>query len=152
MLWLHPDDAPSCPQDVDRFTTAEIPSKKDDPMLHDLVTKWHIHGPCKGTVADGPPCLDKYGNCQHDFPKPFRLHTTFDDKSMPSYMRRSPEQGGHTTLVYCRYLKREVTVDNRYVVPYNKFLLAKYKAHCNIELIGSVGMYWFIVCIDYFLI
>ena len=82
------------------------------------------------------PCLDRSGQCEHRFPKPFRSETTFDDHSMPAYRRLSPEEGGQTAKVYCRNLKKEIDVDNSFVVPFNKFLLAKYKAHINCELIG----------------
>lgn len=55
---------------------------------------------------------------------------------MPAYRRLSPEEGGKTAKVYCRNLKKEIEVDNSFVVPYNRFLLAKYQAHINCELVG----------------
>ena len=44
-----------------------------------------------------------------------------------------------------RYVKdsnghsKELTLDNRWIVPHNRYLLAKYRSHINLEIIGSVG-------------
>ena len=37
------------------FLTAEIPNANDDPVLHDIVKKCMIHGPC-GTDNPSSPC------------------------------------------------------------------------------------------------
>ena len=65
--------------------------------------------------------------------------TTFvGDDCYPSYRRRSPEDGGHVTQVFVRKTGNEVTMDNRHVVPYNPYLLTKYKAHINVESCASI--------------
>ena len=52
VLWLNKEDAPSKPEDIDRFVTAEIPDKETSPYLHELVKTHMVHGPCK-TVLTG---------------------------------------------------------------------------------------------------
>lgn len=138
ILWLHKDDAPRSPADCDRFTTAEFPDPEKDPELYNLCKTHQIHGPCAGfDILEGPPCL-KNGKCEHSYPKDFQRHTTFNKNFMPCYRRLKREEGGHEAQVYCRYLRREVTVTNRNVVPYNRYLLAKYKAHINVEIVSSI--------------
>ena len=77
-------------------------------------------------MLDGAPCL-KNGFCEAKYPKKYQRHTTYEKNFMPCYRRLKPEWGGHTAQVYCRRLGREVTLDNSHVVPFNRFLLMKYK-------------------------
>ena len=122
VLWLDPKDAPKKPEDVDRFTCSEIPDPKTSPRLHKLVTQNMIHGPCKGIIpsgSTGPPCF-KGGECEKNFPKDHCNHTSFGEHVQPLYRRRSPSQGGHQTQVYSKHTKQEHTLDNKWVVPYNR--------------------------------
>ena len=83
---------------------------------------------CLGFVIDGPPCMKGgRGECEFNYPKDFQNHTTYNENAMPRYRRRSKANGGNTAKVYCRYKKEEVTIDNRNVVPHNRYLLRKYK-------------------------
>ena len=77
-------------------------------------------------MLDGAPCL-KNGICEAKYPKKYQRHTTYEKNFMPCYRRLAPEWGGHTAQVYCRRLGREVTLGNSHVVPFNRFLLMKYK-------------------------
>ena len=47
--------------------------------------------------------------------------------------RPAPEDGGHTMEIYCSALKKYVTIDNSWIVPYNPAMLLKYQGHMNIE-------------------
>ena len=86
-----------------------------------------IHGPCG---ADNPNSICMInGKCQKSFPKSFQEETNANIDGYPAYRRRN---NGESVEVG-RY-----RVDNRYVVPYNKYLLKKYQAHINLEVCSSV--------------
>ncbi|XP_031108407.1 uncharacterized protein LOC116012872 [Ipomoea triloba] len=69
------------------------------------------------------PCMS--GNvCTKNFPKKFVDTSTLDDDGYPIYRRRDT---GRIVL------KNGIPLDNRYVVPHNRELLLKYRAHINVE-------------------
>ncbi|XP_076062437.1 uncharacterized protein LOC143037769 [Oratosquilla oratoria] len=63
------------------------------------------------------------------FPKDFEMATRINANGYPSY-RRVP---GPTIQI------GNNQVDNRFVVPYNKFLCKKYNCHINIEICASIA-------------
>ncbi len=139
LVILADKDAPKTPDDYDRFVCAELPSKEKNPELFKLVTKFMIHGPCVG-VNIASPCLDKTRKvCEKNYPKELISETISSDSSYPVYRRRGPDEGGFTTEIRVSNIKQTVKLDNRWVVPYNPWLLLKYKAHINTEVVGSVG-------------
>ncbi|CAN1120470.1 ATP-dependent DNA helicase PIF1 [Linum perenne] len=81
-----------------------------------------FHGPC-GHLFPKSPCMVQ-GKCNKHFPKKINPETTIDEDGFPSYRRR--EDG--------RIVDRNgVQLDNRYVVPYNRYLLLRFDAHINVE-------------------
>jgi hypothetical protein len=86
-----------------------------------------IHGPC-GLDKTKSSCLKKDGKCNKFFPKPFNNQTFLNDSKYPIYRRR--DMG---TFVY-----RGRTLDNRWVVGYNKYLSKKYLCHINVEIISYI--------------
>ena len=141
-IWLADEDAPKNPDSYDRFVVAEIPDKNTDPILYEMVKKHMLHGPC-GVLNPDCSCMFKEGKktkeCTKKYPMPYSLHTTQNQKNnKPQYRRRKPSDGGQTVTQYCRDTKREVTMDNRWVVPYNPYLLRKYDCHLNLEIVASV--------------
>jgi len=66
----------------------------------------------------------KNGQCSKKYPKPFISETQQGADSYPLYRRRSPEDGGQVTAVTINVRGSRITheVDNRWVVPYNKYL------------------------------
>ncbi|XP_031106221.1 uncharacterized protein LOC116010862 [Ipomoea triloba] len=64
------------------------------------------------------------GRCSKHFPKKFVENSKFDADTYPIYRRRDD---GKTIT------KNGIHLDNRYVVPHNRYLLLIYKAHMNME-------------------
>ncbi|KAJ1257095.1 hypothetical protein BS78_K223300 [Paspalum vaginatum] len=81
-----------------------------------------MHGPC-GPAFPCCPCM-KNGRCSKRYPKPFQETTTLTEDGFALYKRpnngRFVEKGG-------------VRLDNRWVVPYNMYLLKKFQDHINVE-------------------
>jgi len=46
LVMLKASDAPKTADDYDKFVCAELPNKNVDRILHELVLKFHVHGPC----------------------------------------------------------------------------------------------------------
>ncbi|XP_022003411.1 uncharacterized protein LOC110900859 [Helianthus annuus] len=114
--------------DIDRVITAEIADKERDPELYELVKQFMIHGPCS---TDNPlcPCMVQQ-KCPKKFPKKYVDETCVDSEGYPVYRRR---QTSNTVV------KNGVTLDNRFVVPYNALLLRKYQCHINVEWCNQSG-------------
>jgi len=77
------------------------------------------------------------GECTKQYPKQFCNETTDLSNGYPQYRRRSPEQFGR---VWQRQIKSsKYSIDNRWVVPYNPYLLMKYNAHVNVEICSTIS-------------
>ncbi|XP_076925699.1 uncharacterized protein LOC143588627 [Bidens hawaiensis] len=121
-LFMHADHKLPDVEHVDPFISAEIPDKNEDPELHYLVSELMIHGPCG---AHNRTCSCMFDNkCSKNFPKNFRDATSVDSQGYPQYRRRDSGQFVQ---------KEDIQLDNRSVVPYNKYLLKRYQAHINVE-------------------
>ncbi|XP_019166684.1 PREDICTED: uncharacterized protein LOC109162437 [Ipomoea nil] len=94
------------PKDIDMIISAEIPSQLCEPEYYQAVAEFMIHGPC-GAVRKNSPCM---------------INVDFD--GYPIYRRRD---NGRTVR------KNGIDLDSRYVVPHNRHLLMKYRAHINVE-------------------
>lgn len=81
-----------------------------------------VHGPC-GEARMNSPCMSN-GRCTKHFPKKFVDVTSIDEDGYPVYRRKD---NGRTVL------KNGVNLDNKYVVPHNRYLLIRYGAHMNVE-------------------
>ena len=86
-----------------------------------------IHGPC-GISKRNAPCM-RNDSCAKKFPKVFSNSTTTTKDGYPSYRRR---EDSHTVEV------AGAKLDNRWVVPYNPYLLLKFNAHINVEICTTV--------------
>ncbi|XP_057760779.1 uncharacterized protein LOC130981179 [Arachis stenosperma] len=122
LLFLHKDDKYPTAEDIDKIISAEIPDKELDPEYYEIVEKHMTHGPC-GMARKDSPCMEN-DKCIRRFPKRFVECSTIDDDGYPVYRRR---KDGRTIN------KSGVDLDNRYVVPYNRLLLMRYRAHINVE-------------------
>jgi hypothetical protein len=115
---------PQTAEDVDRVVSVEIPDRKTDRKLYDVVSTCMLYGPC----SEGSMCW-KDGACTKRFPKEWREDSTMSQDGYPKYRRRDDgrviEKGGH---VY----------DNRFVVPYNPGLSRHCSCHINVEVTTGV--------------
>ena len=108
MLFLEDTDKIRTPAHIDRFISAEIPDKNEDPELYKIVTDHMMHGPC-GVDRPSCPCTVK-NKCTKKFPKEFNDRTFIDESGYAIYKRRND---GSTIN------KSGVDLHNGYVVPYN---------------------------------
>ncbi|UYV73657.1 hypothetical protein LAZ67_11000242 [Cordylochernes scorpioides] len=76
-------------------------------------------------------------SCSKKNPKQFLLETQTNENGYPLYRRRAPEAGGFTAKVKIRG-REEVTIGNRWVVPYSPLLSKMFCAHINVENCSSV--------------
>ena len=108
---------------VDKFISAEIPDPQENPILHKIVIKNMIHGPC------GNWCLVD-GKCSKKYPKNFQNETFMDAIDYPTYRRRD------TGKTYVR--PNNYIVDNRNVVAYCPTLSMMFYCHINCECYSSI--------------
>ncbi|XP_071688411.1 uncharacterized protein [Rutidosis leptorrhynchoides] len=122
LFWLTPDFKCKTPEEIDDIISAEIPSETEDPTAFKAVTDYMLHGPCGGNILDAPCIIDK--RCSKHFLKPYNAETTIDEEGYAHYRRRNNG---------LKVSKGKGTLDNSFVVPYNRYLLLKYNAHINVE-------------------
>jgi hypothetical protein len=109
---------------IDRIVSAELPDPRVDAELHAIVRQHMIHSCSARCLTDG--------RCTSHFPKAFQAATEADVEGFPLYRRRSPADGGYAVN------SDTAQIDNRWVVPYNAWLLRKYNAHVNVEICASI--------------
>ncbi|PWZ58794.1 ATP-dependent DNA helicase PIF1 [Zea mays] len=117
----------TCPEQYDLLISAEIPDKKY-PELRKMVIKHMMHGPC-GSLNPNCPCTKGRASCKNHYPRPFCGATLQGKDSYPIYRRRDD---GRKEKV------RGYELDNRWVVPYNPYLLRLFNCHINVEACGSI--------------
>ncbi|XP_050902737.1 uncharacterized protein LOC127115174 [Lathyrus oleraceus] len=127
LLVLESNDKLRDPKDYDSMVRTEIPKLECEPQLHEAVVRHMIHGPC-GIINQKSPCM-KDGHCKKRYPKQFLDETRQGTDSYPEYRRRFDEYVS---------LGKDRSVDNRWVVPYNPWLLLKYDCHINVETCSSI--------------
>jgi hypothetical protein len=131
------------PEVIDKIVCAELPDLNDeswnnDPEITEIVQSVMIHGPC-GDHNPRAACMEvdtRTGRaaCSKRFPRAFCEETTVADNGYPLYRRRNLP---HTTFEK-KVGRNRVTIDNRWVVPYNPYLTRRYKAHINVEICSSI--------------
>lgn len=127
LIILADENKPHDSDCIDRIVSSEIPDPVECPRLHEIVKSHMIHGPC-GALNKNSPCMEN-GKCTKDFPKDFRVETSANTDGYPRYRRRD---SGIVVKV------GKYDVDNRWLVPYNPYLLLKYDAHINVEVCATV--------------
>lgn len=127
LIILRGEDKLCTRTNIDWLISAEIPDPEEDLELYNLVKSCMIHGPC-GVQNPSSVCMEDR-ECKKNFPKPFREETVENVNGYPAYRRRN---NGRTVWIV------GLVADNSYVVPYNKDLLRKYRAHINVEAYAKV--------------
>ncbi|XP_053595510.1 uncharacterized protein LOC128667831 [Microplitis demolitor] len=127
LLWL---EEKLRPESIDKVISAELPNQDQDQELYEIIKTNMIHGPCGSFNRNSPSMVD--GSCTKKYPKHFIKETQTGEDGYPKYRRRSPEDGGVTTII------NGINIDNRWVVPYNPVLCRTFKAHINVEVCNSV--------------
>jgi hypothetical protein len=130
------------PDQVDEVVCAEIPDPSWDPTgeLRTLVTAHMLHGPCGEDYLQAPCMVRKHPHgpliCSKRFPKQFTDRTLIHEDGYPEYCRR--DNGQTFTVRKPGFPGQQVIRDNRWVVPYNPYLLQKFQSHINVEVCASV--------------
>ncbi|KAL3827986.1 hypothetical protein ACJIZ3_022998 [Penstemon smallii] len=88
-----------------------------------------MHGPC-GTDNMKHVCM-REGKCKDHYPRDFAESTSNGVNSYPKYRRRD---SGASVVV------RNKRLDNRFVVPYNPYLLLKFNCHINLEVCADMKL------------
>nr|XP_040245211.1 uncharacterized protein LOC120964526 [Aegilops tauschii subsp. strangulata] len=115
------------PEQYDRLISAELPDKQKYPELYAMVVKHMMHGPC-GALNPKNVCMQD-NECKCRYPRPFNENTIQGKDSYPVYRRRDD---GRRAKVQGKML------DNRWVVPYNPYLLRMFNCHINVEVCSSI--------------
>ena len=128
LVILESQNKPKDPSEYDKIVCAEIPDSVLTPRLHSIVKRCMMHNPC-GVVRKNASCM-RDGKCTKKFPKQFAEFTTTGNDTYPVYRRRDNN---------CSVQVNGIGLDNRWVVPYNPYLLLKYNAHINVEICSTVS-------------
>ena len=133
IIFFHPDAKLRTPEEVDSLLCAEFPDEETEPELFELVKSVMVHTPC-GNEHNNPnaPCIVDE-KCSKNFPKQFQDQTVV---TTDSYARLRRRDTGKKVKIGQGDSEREV--DNRWVVPYCRWLLWKYRCHINVESIASI--------------
>nr|XP_045089630.1 uncharacterized protein LOC123497280 [Aegilops tauschii subsp. strangulata] len=115
------------PEQYDRLISAELPDKQKYPELYAMVVKHMMHGPC-GALNPKNVCMQD-NECKCRYPRPFNENTVQGKDSYPVYRRRDDGR---------RAKVRGKMLDNRWVVPYNPYLLRMFNCHINVEVCSSI--------------
>ena len=123
LLWMNEEDKLKSSEQLDQVIWAFIPDPKVDADLHKLVIDLMIHQ-CTYRCKYRDPL-----HCAKGFPKNYQEQTVIQDSGYPHYARIN------NGIVY---RKGAFYFDNRHVVPYNPYLIKKYRSHINIECVTNV--------------
>jgi len=119
--------------DVNKIVTDEISNAIKYPKLYDLVKQYMVHGPC-GSINRNSPCMEN-NCCTKNYPRDFCEETNYNgNKGYPTYRRRN--NAAKITYSYTNNSNKEV--DNRFIVPYNAYLLLLFSCHVNVEICCTI--------------
>ncbi len=126
---------------IDKVICAKLPTIKANPtyelvrivisvMLHDLFKKINFNSHCMNNAQDGSSRYTKYYPCN------FFEKTSIQENDYPLYWQYN--NGSMHEIPHPQDQTRKFTMDNRWVVPYNLYLIHHFKTHINVEICSSV--------------
>lgn len=127
LLILDEEDKIRSIEMLDRIVSCEIPDPNVHPRLYFAIQKLMVHGPC-GEQNPVSSCMIE-GTCSKLYPKTFCSESSLNVDGFPLYKRPN---NGRTLLI------KGKSIDNRWIVPHNPFLIQKYNSHINVEICSSV--------------
>jgi hypothetical protein len=93
-----------------------------------MILKHMMHGPC-GLLNPKCPCTEGRASCKNYYPIAFSDSLLQGKDSYPIYWHRDD---GHKETI------RGWELDNKWVIPYNPYLLRIFNCHINVEACGSI--------------
>ena len=134
LIFIERGQRPFTPEEIDLLVCAELPDptlSEQSRELFDIVVKCMVHNECGRSKPDAVCMVN--GECSKHFPKEYQSTTVIPERGLyPLYRRRSPEDGGQSTVVAGR------TITAKNIVPYSPYLSLRYRSHINVELSCSV--------------
>ncbi|XP_042962776.1 uncharacterized protein LOC122297053 [Carya illinoinensis] len=115
-------------ESFDEIVSAELPDKDNNLHLYTAVVKHMMHDPCR-VLNPTNVCMKKNGCCKNNYPKQFVPNTVVGNDCFPIYKRCN---NGRTAKI------RGHDLDNRWVFPYNPYLLAMFDCHINVEICSTI--------------
>ncbi|RCV06215.1 hypothetical protein SETIT_1G145500v2 [Setaria italica] len=114
---------------VDTYIKIES-SRLDFIWYHQKEIKADLYKGLLDSIQEGEQKGDKNrASCKNNYPRPFNETTIQGKDSYPLYRRRN--DGRNETVQNCK-------LDNRWVVPYNPYLLRFFNCHINVEVCSSI--------------
>ncbi|RLN11972.1 hypothetical protein C2845_PM09G24120 [Panicum miliaceum] len=115
----------TCPEQYDCLISAEFLDKKNYPELYKMVVKHMMHDPC-GPLNPNCPCTKGRTSCKNYYPRAFCESTSQGKDSYPVYRRQNDGR---------KEKARGYELDNRWMVPYNPYLLRAFNCHINVSIV-----------------
>lgn len=115
------------PEKFDALISGELPDRHEHPHLYTMVPKHMMHGPC-GSLNDNNVCMQG-DKCKDNYPRNYSEETVLATDGYPIYRRRPTNE---------QVRVRGHMLDNRWVVPYNPYLLAMFDCHINVEVCSTI--------------
>lgn len=107
------------------------------------VLKYMIHKPC-GTHNVNSPCMEtnrdtNRRHCSKHYPQPFRSTATINDRSGRAEYKRTDNGDNPTTRVRVDGKWQDVKIGNKWVVPYNPYLLLMFDCHICVDAVTATS-------------
>ncbi|RFU23627.1 hypothetical protein B7463_g12712, partial [Scytalidium lignicola] len=126
---------------INEVICAEIPDPNRDlyGTLRELVLTNMVHHLC-GPNYPNSPCMKRATpaellRCSKRFPKRFTDVTILSEDGYPEYHRRND---GQRFVHKLDASGQPIIGDNRWIVPYNPYLLQKFNCHLNVEICNTI--------------